>query len=185
MRKILSPVRAIILGLILSVIGLVLMAKWGGVEEIQGATSPEEFATVAASIGNQLRLASWSDILVFVPGYTLLVGGVLALFRDPDGAVRRSARIGMGFLGAGVIIDQVENLMVQLGLGRVDLDQPGPSQIVHPSDGLLSVLQIAFVGKFVGLALAIATILGLAVIAAKNRLSTGARPSPDSPSEAG
>lgn len=170
MSKILNPARAIVLGLILSVIGLILMARWGGVEEIQGATSPEEFAKVAASVGNQLRLASWSDILVFVPGYTLLVGGILALFRGPEGTVSRGARVGMGFLGAGVIIDQVENLMVQLGLGRVDLDQPGPSEIVHPADWLLSVLQFAFVGKFVGLALAVVTILGLVVIAAKKRL---------------
>ncbi len=181
MRKTLSPIQIIILGLVLSAIGLILMANWGGVEEIQGAGSAEEFATVATSVGNQLRLASWSDILVFVLGYTLLVGGILALFRSLDGSVRRSARIGMGFLLAGAIVDQIENLMVQLGLGRVDLDQPGPSEIVQPSDWLLSVLQFTFIAKFVGLALAIVTILGLAAVAAKNRSST---PSPDGSIEA-
>jgi len=51
-------------GLLLAIVGLVVSNAWGGVDSIQAATSSEEFATLAHEQGNQVRWASWADIVL-------------------------------------------------------------------------------------------------------------------------
>ena len=79
---------------------------------------------MANDLGNDVRLASWADILLYVPGYLLLFVGVFALLQlatntPPD--VRFLAAIGGGLAVAAAVADQLENLFLQLSLGTVDL----------------------------------------------------------------
>ncbi|MDE0135592.1 hypothetical protein [Candidatus Poriferisodalis multihospitum] len=152
-------------GLLLAIVGLVVSNAWGGVDSIQAATSSEEFATLAHEQGNQVRWASWADIVLIVPGYGMFLGGLLAVLRgdDPKPRSQRVAAVGRMVLVAAVVSDQTENAMLQLGMGGVDLDGPVSDAAVDPSGWLIGVLQAAFWAKWVLLLGSVAAVVTLAV----------------------
>ncbi len=164
MRKLLaSPGKTTLVGLVVSIVGFVTAALLGDLTSLQAATSPEEFAAVANESGNGVRWASWVDILVIVPGYTLLLGGLLLLLARADRSALNGSRLGLRALGGGILFDQIENLCVQLGLGTVNLDQPGPDEVVNPADWLITMMQGAFWLKWLGILGAVAIIVVLGV----------------------
>lgn len=158
-----SPGKTTLVGLLVAVVGFVAAGLLGDLASLQAATSAEEFAAVANETGNGVRWASWVDILVIVPGYTLLLGGLLLLLTRTDRSALSVGRLGLRALGGGVLFDQIENLCVQLGLGTVNLDQPGPDEVVNPADWLITLMQGAFWLKWLSLlgAIAIIVILGI------------------------
>ena len=154
--------RAIVTGLLLTALGFTLFSIWGGLDELQRASTPAEFAT-AAEHGNQVRWASWADILLFVPGYVLLLCGILAIFvrtASTPLAVRTAAIIGTVAAIAGGLADEIENALVQLGLGTVDLG--ADNAVVAPRDGLITALNAATTAKYVFGIVAVAVVVGLA-----------------------
>lgn len=168
MQPVLRPQTAVALGLVLAVVGGVLIQVWGGVGDVQSASSAAEFSDAAHSHGNQLRSASWADILLFVPGYVLLGAGLFALFYRASGAarwVRLTALVGVVAIVATALADETENFIVRAGLGDVDLDVVGPSRTVSPSEGLINALQVAYYTKTGLLAL---SLLVLVVLAAQS-----------------
>lgn len=156
-----SPRRTAFVGLGITLIGLFLSQAFGGVADLQAATSPDEFGAVADEIGSGVRWASWVDILVIVPGYTLLLGGLLLLLARTGPSFVPSAKVGLRLLGAGVVFDQIENAALQVGLGTVDLDQPGADEIVDPAGWLIAVLQGAYWLKWICLLSVVVIIVGL------------------------
>lgn len=159
-------------GAVLSVVGLGLILLWGNVTDVQAASNPAEFITATLNHDNSLRLASWADILVFVPGYTLLVLGVLTRIVSGEGVlscVRRGANVGRVVIVAAAIADQVENILVRLAIGNVDLAADGPSDIVDPSESLISALRAAYLTKTILLGTTIVIVIGLTVRSWWNR----------------
>jgi len=159
-------------GAALSVIGLGLILLWGNVTDVQSASNPAEFIAATLNHDNSLRLASWADILVFVPGYTLLVLGLLARFVSRDdvlSCVRRGTNVGRVVIVAAAIADQVENILVRLAIGNVDLAAGGPSDIVDPSESLISALRAAYLTKTVLLVATVGILLGLTLRSRWNR----------------
>lgn len=162
----------IVAGLLLAVIGMALILGWGNVTEVQRATSSEEFSEIAHRLGNDVRLASWADIILFVPGNALLLGGLLALYRSPlsSPANQRLSSMGTKALLAEVVVDQIENLALMTGLGRVDLSGATPGDVVDPSGLIITVLRIANLTKWVLLLLVMAALLGLVFCQARGWL---------------
>lgn len=159
-------------GAALMLTGALLFSWWGGLDELQTASDPEAFADAAVKHGNEVRWASWADIVLFVPGYVLLLGGVLALFRrrpDTPTAVRRASLLGTGAALAGGIADQVENAIVQLGLNAVDLSAADPVDVGRPSDALMTALHAATAGKYLFGGAALLVVVGLSLHAAFHR----------------
>ncbi len=159
-------------GAVLSVVGLGLILLWGNVTDVQSASNPAEFITATLNHDNNLRLASWADILVFVPGYTLLVLGVLTRIVSGDGVlscVRRGAAVGRIVIVAGAVADQVENVLVRMAIGNVDLTGTDPTDVVDPSDSLISALHITYLAKTALLGTTIVILIGLTARSRWNR----------------
>ena len=157
-------VRVIATGLVLSAVGFALFLRWRGLDELQTASDPTEFAAIAVAHGSDVRWASWADIGLFVPGYVLLLGGILAVFRRRSATpvrVRRASILGTWAAVAGGVADQVENTIVQLGLRAVDLSASDPLNAGRPSDELITALHAATAGKFLFGALALLVVAGL------------------------
>ncbi len=139
-------------GAVLSVVGLGLILLWGNDTDVQAASNPAEFITATLNHDNNLRLASWADILVFVPGYTVFFLGVLAWLVSGDGVlscVRRGVAVGRVVVIATGIADQVENVLVRMAIGNVDLTRTDPTGVIAPSNSLISALHIAYLTKTV------------------------------------
>jgi hypothetical protein len=167
------PVIAIGLGLGLSVLGAFLISSSGGLNEIQTATSATSFSDAAHEQGNQLRSAIWTDVHIFVPGYVLLLGGIVALLRRTGGVSRRIRLLsstGFAALLLGALADELENIFVRIGTGNVDLNASDPTRIVSPSESLINALQVASTVKFAFLAMAVAVIAVLAIDGLRRRV---------------
>ncbi|MCP5029416.1 MAG: hypothetical protein GY929_24355 [Actinomycetia bacterium] len=149
-----------IAGLLLCLSGGVLIQAWGGVTDIQRATTPAEFAVLAHNAGNQLRWASGADIILFAPGYLILLLAAYRRLSLPAG--------GYAVAALAFAADQTENLFLQLGLGRVSLDPGGPG-VVHPDGWLIAGLRVANIAKWVLLA---AAAIGLLVGWWQNRVKS-------------
>jgi len=159
-------------GAILFAVGLGLILAWGDVRDVQAASNPAEFIAATLNHDNNLRLASWADILVFVPGYTLLVLGVLTRIVSGEGVlscVRRGAAVGRVVIVAGAVADQVENVLVRLAIGNVDLTGIGPTDVVDPSDSLISALHVTYLTKTTLLGTTIVILIGLTARSRWNR----------------
>ena len=149
--------------LVLSLIGVGFVQSWGGVDALQATTSSPAFAAKASELGNDVRLASWADSLVFVPGYLLLL---LALFHLAETSTRAGdlsrwlAAIGGGMAVAGAVADQVENAVLQLSLGAVDVD----ADVVDPAGWLIATLRAAYWVKFATLTVAVLALMGLGAL---------------------
>ncbi len=165
-------VKQVRVGAALSVVGLGLILLWGNVTDVQSASNPAEFIKATLNHDNSLRLASWADILVFVPGYTLLILGLLGRIVSGDGVlscVRRGTAVGRVVIVAAAVADQVENVLVRLAIGNVDLTAGGPSDVVDPSDSLISALHAAYLTKTALLGTTVFILVGLTVRAWWNR----------------
>lgn len=162
-------------GLALAAAGLILMGIWGDVTGLQRSSSAEEFASVASGLGNPIRRSGAADILLFVPGNTLLWLGLLGLYRSertPLGS-RRLAIMGSKVSLAAGVVDQVENLCLQLGLGRVDLESS--DKVVAPAGWLIGLLRVSNLTKWVLLLGVLVALAGLVFFQIRARLAPSAR----------
>ena len=132
------------LGLVLVVVGGGLIQGWGGLA-IQGTTTTREFARTALEQGNDVRWASLADIFVFVAGYVLVLLGAYAYARRAPGIRYRAAVVGGWLVVGGAVADQAENVLLQLGLGAVDLDAPAAA--LHPAEWLVDAALVAYYVK--------------------------------------
>lgn len=163
----------IALGVALMAAGFLLFAWWGGLEAVQTASDPAEFTAAALAGGDDVRWASWADIVLFVPGYVLVLVGVLATFRRhtiTPTAARRASILGTWAVVAGGVADEVENTVVQLGLRAIDLSASSVAEAGGPSEGLVSVLNAATAAKFLFGAVALLAVTGLFARAMYRRL---------------
>jgi hypothetical protein len=165
-------VNQIRIGAILSGLGLGLILLWGDVRDVQAASSSAEFIAATLNHDNSLRLASWADILILVPGYTLLVLGVLTRIVSGDGVlscVRRGTAVGRVVIVAAALADQIENVLVRLAIGNVDLTATDPTDVVEPGDSLISALHVTYLTKTALLGTTVVILLGLTVRSWWNR----------------
>jgi len=167
------PTRTIVLlgtsGVALSAAAIVLLFRWGGLNDLQNASDPQEFVDVALANGREVRWASWADIVLLVPGYVLFVAALLACFRRRAGTppgVRRASLLGTWAVVAGGVTDEVENAIVQLGLRSVDFTAVDPVDAGRPADGLITALNAATFSKLLFLFVAGVLLAALFVRAA-------------------
>ncbi len=132
------------------VVGYTLTHLWGDVLAIQLAGSPSEFVSLAEAVEGGMQRAFWADILILVPGYTLVFVGIFNL-RRPRAA--RLCRWGLRLALLGALLDQVQNVMILFGLAQVD---SGSS----PSDTMIGMSLSVGTGLFLllGAALVLAII---------------------------
>jgi hypothetical protein len=162
----LHPARSIGIGSVLVVVGVVLIRHWGGLA-IQGTGTTEEFARTALEQGNAVRYASLADIVVFVPGYVLVFLGAYGYARRAPGFRRRGAVVGGWMVVAGAVVDQTENVLLQLGLGTVDLD--APDAVLQPAEWLVDAALVAYYVKNFLLLFSAVILLALAMWALVDR----------------
>lgn len=159
----LSPRVLILAGLGLCLLGLYLMQTTASVVIIQQSTSSAQFAQRAAEGGNGLRFSSLIDSIIYVPGYVLLFLGLVAKYDDPIATwVRR-------LLVTGAIADQIENVSLQLALGRADLDA---GETIDPAGWLIVVLRIASTLKWLLLALMMLALLAVVIKTSRERMDS-------------
>lgn len=155
-----------LIGLVMVIVGFAIDAALGSVAEIQAASSPEEFARIAHDQGNDLRWAGWIDIVIIVTGYVLMLASIFIRWRLPTATARQRqiATVGLVALAIAAVADQCENLMVQLGIGLVDLDAAPVGEMVDPADWIISLLQLSFGVKWLGLAVALLAVIACAAL---------------------
>lgn len=160
------PYRAkIVAGICLCLLAVYLMQQNGNVTSIQQATSAEAFAERAYEGGNGLRIASLVDALLYVPGYVLLFFGILGRYEHTVADWARKLLIG------GAVADQIENISLQLGMGRVDLDAGGTDGVVDPAGWLITVLRLSSTFKWLLLALTAVAVLAVVIRASRARVA--------------
>lgn len=169
-RMIRFPPRVnIVAGLGLCLLAVFLMQRLGNVIDLQQSTSSDQFAASAYEGGNSLRWSSLADAFLYVPGYVLLFIGLLGRYEHTVADWGRRLLIG------GAVADQVENLTLQLGMGRVNLDAGGSDGVVDPAGWLIGVLRISSMLKWLLLALMIIAVLAVVIRGSRARVAEIAR----------
>lgn len=165
-----------VLGLGLLMLGLGLDRHFGGVKLLQQVDSPGVFTLAIILAGPQLKWASWADILLIVPGYTLLFAGLLMWLRRRLGDRFRRSRVAVKcVLAAAALSDQYENLMVQIGLrqcGAYDPKVAGTPFLREPEAWIVTGMNAASWSKWVFLVATVVGIIGLWIASLMNRPST-------------
>ena len=149
-------------GLVLLIAGYALMEFWGGVLDLQSVTGAETLASALDDPARNPVWASLADLLVFVPGYLLLFGGLLVLvaYRNPARSWRnRFASAGVGLVASLALVDQVENVALQIALRGLRPDRAEAETVASA----VETLQVANLAKNALLIAVAAVLLGLAV----------------------
>ena len=155
-----SSARLLVWAFVGTVVAYAVMAALGSVVAVQSATDATAFGRAAAEAGNRVRLALLVDTIAFLPGYALTVAAWCRWRAQrwqpapqPDAesaqsqptrrvaALRRLYRAGPRLIVLTAGLDLIENLLVYLGLGTVDLGQGGAAAAVSPSDALITALR--------------------------------------------
>lgn len=149
-------------GLIGVVVGGVAIALLGGLSSLQSAANSVSFARIAVEQGNQVRWASLVDIVLFVPGYVAAGTGLFYGFRTVgsrgmDG-VSAPGRFGAAIIWCVALADQAENLVLQAGLGAVDLDD-SPATAITVSERHVDVMRMFGAAKWTLAAVALVAFL--------------------------
>lgn len=139
-----AAVTAIVVGLVLAAVGWFFIRDAGGLA-IQGAGNGDEFRDGAADLEG-VRRASTVDIMILVPGYMMWTLGIFALFWTSAGmahSAKVASVVGSFIILAAVVADQIENLIVRLGIGNVD-----DAAKISVSDTLLTTLRVSYYVKY-------------------------------------
>lgn len=155
-----SSARLLVWAFAWTVVAYAVMAALGNVVAVQSATDATAFGRAAAEAGNRVRLALLVDTVAFLPGYALTVAAWCRWRAQqwqpapqpdaeatPGQLTRRAAALRrLYWAGPRLIVltaglDLIENLLVYLGLGTVDLGQGGAAAAVSPSDALITALR--------------------------------------------
>jgi len=167
--------RSVLVGLGIAVVGYALVAAFGNVVDVQGASNSESFGDAAAAAGNRLRLALLFDLAVFVPGYLLTVwrwsrwrvqslpsSGRTAAFATPSRSAASACwlyRLAPLLITIAAIADVAENCFVYLGLGTVDLSDAAAAMMVAPPPPLIALLRVAAAAKWLAVAVALLSLI--------------------------
>ena len=172
-----SDTRLLIWAFAWTVVAYAVMAALGNVVAVQSAADAAAFGHAAADAGNRVRLALLVDTVAFLPGYAITVtawcrwrarrwqaAGRLDAEATPGQLTPRAAALRrLYWAGPHLIVltaglDLVENLLVYLGLGTVDLGQSDAAAAVSPSDTLITALRWASGCKWLSAAAALAAV---------------------------
>ncbi len=180
--------RLVLVGAGIAVLGYVLVVLFGNVTDVQSAVDSEAFSDAAVAGGNRLRLALLFDMVVFVPGYLLVVWcwskWRMQLLQSAgavgdSAGVLRSAKSVFWFyrlapfgIAIAAVADLVENCVVYVGLGTVDLNDVVAATMVVPAELLIVLLRIVAAVKwlFVALVLFSLVIAGVSELFVRRRV---------------